>query len=374
MDPRLQSLAKVLVEYSVGVQPGHWVVIQSPILGEPLADACVRAVLEAGGHPSVVFTSETISETHFLYATEDQLRYISPMTHVMFEQADARIGLLAPRNTRALSNVDPSRMAITSKASHPLQEMMLRRTAEGSFNWTIAAYPTNAAAQDAMMSLREYEAFVFGAGLLDRDDPVAAWREVGERQQRLIEWITPRQEIHIVGPGTDLQLSVAGRTWLNDDGRKNFPGGEIFTAPVDGSANGYIEFTYPAYYGGREVNGVRLVFRDGVVTDATARSDQPYLEQMLNMDDGARRLGEFAFGTNPGIRQFTKNTLFDEKMGGTLHMALGAAYPESGGTNVSSLHWDMVYDLRQGSEVTVDGELFSRNGEFQVLRELLAAR
>jgi aminopeptidase len=267
--------------------------------------------------------------------------------------------------------VDPAKMAIAARAAEPLLETMMRRTSDGSFKWTIAAYPTPAAAQDANMSLRAYEEFVFGAGLLHTPDPVAAWKELGARQQRLVDWITPRKEIHISGPGTDLRLSVEGRTWINDEGEKNFPGGEIFTAPVEDSVQGVIQFTFPAFHAGREVPGVRLVFEDGRVREATSKADQEFLDQMLSIDHGARRLGEFAFGTNMGIQTFTKNTLFDEKMGGTLHMALGKAYPECGGTNKSALHWDMVYDLRNGGEVTVDGELFSRNGEFQVLQKEL---
>lgn len=373
MDPRVEALAAVLVNYSLSVKAGDWVVIQSPILGEPLADACTKAVLEAGGHPSNLFSSEIISETTFRTANDEQLQFISPLTRAIFEQADARIAILAPRNTRALSGVDPSRMSISSQAAKPFQELMMQRTAEGTFRWTISAYPTPAAAQDANMSLRQYEDFVFGAGLVSEPDPIQAWKDVGERQTRLVDWITPRKDIHITAPGTDLRLSVEGRTWLNDDGHKNFPGGEIFTAPVEDSVQGVVEFSFPAFYSGREVQGVRLVFKDGVVTDASARGDESFLHEMLGMDDGARRLGEFAFGTNPGIKQFTKNTLFDEKMGGTLHMALGAAYPESGGKNMSALHWDMVLDLRRDAEVTVDGELFSKNGEFQVLREALAA-
>ena len=373
MDPRVEALATVLVNYSLGVRSGDWVVIQSPILGEPLADACTKAVLQAGGHPTTLLTSEVIAETTYLTANDEQLQFISPLTRTTVEEAVGRIAILAPRNTRALSGIDPARLALSSQASGALQQTITRRTAEGDFNWTIGVYPTPAAAQDANMSLRSYEEFVYASGLLGEPDPVQAWKEVGERQARLVEWITPRREIHIVAPGTDLYLSVEGRTWLNDDGHKNFPGGEIFTAPLEDSVHGVVEFTFPAFYSGREVQGVRLVFDGGIVADASARTGESFLHEMLSMDDGAKRLGEFAFGTNPGIRQFTKNTLFDEKMGGTLHMALGMAYPETGGTNTSSLHWDMVLDLRRDSEVTVDGEVFSRNGEFQVLREALAS-
>jgi aminopeptidase len=186
-----------------------------------------------------------------------------------------------------------------------------------------------------------------------------------ERQQELIDWITPRNVVRITGPDTDLTVKIGGRTWINDEGTFNFPGGEIFTGPIEGATEGHIAFTFPAFLNGREVTGVRLTFKDGKVVQADADSGKDFLHAMLDMDEGARYLGEFAFGTNYGITRFTKNTLFDEKIGGTLHMALGRSYPDSGGQNMSALHWDMVFDLKE-AEVTVDGETFSRNGEFVV--------
>jgi aminopeptidase len=296
-------------------------------------------------------------------ANDSQLRFISPAVRTIIEEADVSIGILAPSNTRSLAGLDPSRIALQSKAMEPLLETYLRRAANGALRWTAAQYPTQASAQDAGMSLRDYEDFVYSAGLLDQPDPVQAWRSLGERQQRLIDYFKDKSAIRISGPGTDLRLSVAGRTWINDRGNENFPGGEVFTGPVEDSVEGIIEFSYPAYFQAREVTGVRLAFERGVVVDAGAKSGADFLREMLDMDEGARRLGEFAFGTNPGIQTFTKNVLFDEKIGGTLHMALGRAYPETGGTNVSGLHWDMVYNLREGAEVRVDEEIFSRNGE-----------
>jgi aminopeptidase len=215
------------------------------------------------------------------------------------------------------------------------------------------------------MSLRDYREFVFGACLLDETDPVAAWQRLGERQQRLVDWLDGSEEIRITGPDTDLSVSVAGRTWLNDDGHKNFPGGEVFTSPVEDSAQGHVRFNFPALYGGREVTGVRLAFEQGRVTDASADMDETYLHEMLRLE-GAGRLGELAFGTNPGIQRFTRNILFDEKISGTMHMALGNSITEAGGTNISTLHWDMVLDLRRGSEVHVDGRLLLKDGVFQI--------
>jgi aminopeptidase len=366
MDPRLRKMADVLVNYSVGAKPGQWIAIQTPIPGEPLAVACTEAILRAGAHPSVFFASEEVQEARLRLSNDDQLTFIAPTARLLLEQADATIAILAPRNTRSLSGIDPQQMAKSSKAMQVLGELQMTRTADGSFRWTIAAYPTPAGAQDANMSLRAYEDFVYGAGLLDEDDPIAAWRALAQRQQQLIGWLEGKREFHITGSGTDLRLSVEGRTWINDDGHFNFPGGEIFTAPVEDSVEGTIQFNFPAFYGGREVTGVRLVYRGGRVVEASATGDEAYLLQMIDLDENARRLGEFAIGTNPGIHDFTKNTLFDEKIGGTLHMALGRSIPGTGGENQSALHWDMVYNLRDGAEITVDGQLFSRNGEFAV--------
>jgi aminopeptidase len=262
--------------------------------------------------------------------------------------------------------VDPERMSEQAAALAPLAATLMSRTESNSLRWTICQFPTEAAAQDANMSLRSYEDFVYNACLLQGDDPVAAWREVSERQQRLVDWLAGKEEIHLIGPNIDLTVNVRGRTWLNDDGHLNFPGGEIFTGPNEDSAEGSVTFSFPAFFAGREVSGVHLEYRSGRVVEASATADERYLLEMLDLDDGARRMGEFAFGTNAGVERFSKNTLFDEKIGGTLHMALGRSIPMTGGQNESALHWDMVFDLRDGTEVLVDGELFSRNGVFQV--------
>jgi aminopeptidase len=366
MDPRVQTMADVLVTYSLGVTAGKWVIIQSPIAGEPLADALVQSVLRAGAHPTVLFLSEAVSESRYRLGSDEQIGRVTSIDRAVAEEADALVSILAPTNTRALSTIDPERIALGRQASRPLQDLRMQRTARGEYNWNICAYPTPAAAQDAGMSLREYEDFVFNAGLLSEPDPVAAWKALGERQERLVEWLSSRHDIRVTGPGTDLTVSTEGRRWMNDSGHRNFPGGEVFTSPVETSAEGEIRFTFPAFYAGREVNGVRLVYRDGVVVDADADSDVAFLHEMLDLDEGARRLGEFAIGTNYGIQRFTKNTLFDEKIGGTLHMALGAGFEDTGGVNKSALHWDMVYDLRNGGEITADGATLSRNGEFQI--------
>ncbi|MGH2447210.1 MAG: aminopeptidase [Chloroflexota bacterium] len=365
MDPRLADMARVLVGYSVGVKTGDWTVIQSTTAGEPLVEACVKEVLSAGGYPSVFMNSEQIEELVLSESNTQQLEFVSPMIKAFVDQADATIAILAPTNTKYLANVDPSHMATRQKAAQPYNEKYMQRYAEGKLRWTIAQYPTEAAAQDAGMSLRQYQNFVFEAGLLDQPDPVQAWKQLFEKQQKLVDWISDKSTVHIKGRDTDLTVGIGGRTWINDAGHENFPGGEMFTGPIEDSVDGEIAFNYPVFLQ-VEVQGVKLRFEHGTVTDATATAGEQYLHEMLDLDPGARRLGEFAFGTNQGIERFTKNTLFDEKIGGTLHMALGKSIPGTGGTNESTLHWDMVYNLREGAEVTVDGQVFSKNGVFQV--------
>lgn len=366
MDPRVQKMADCLVNYSIRVRPGDWVVVRSSTEGEPLVQACMEAILRAGANPSYLFSSSTLRETAMRASNEDQLLFVSPLDRLVIERADAMITILAPRNTRSLASIDPKKMAIAGRAGEEVTKIYLDRWARDELSWTIAQYPTEAAAQEAGMSLHDYEEFVYGAGLLNEPDPVAAWKALGERQQRLVEWLTGASEIRLAGEGTDLRLDVRGRAWQNDDGRGNFPGGEVYTSPVENGTEGTIAFNLPAVYRGREVDGIRLRFEAGRVVDASARSDESYLHQMLDIDQGARVLGEFAIGTNPGIQRFTRNTLFDEKIGGTIHMALGASVPDTGGNNTSSLHWDIVYSLREGAELTVDGRPFSRNGEILV--------
>ncbi len=364
MDPRVTRMARVIVEYSIAVKDGQQVVIDSPLPGEPLALECVRATLAAGGRPWTNFSSAACYEALLREGTEEQLSFISPAERMGIEAVDASIGIIAPTNTKAYASVDSARIAVVQQARKKMLDTFMQRSASGALRWTIAMYPTQASAQDANMSLREYEDFVYRSCLLDEADPVSAWRSLAEMQKRVIEWLAGKSEIRIKTPGTDFRVDVADRTWMNDDGQLNFPGGEVFTAPIENSAQGTIAFTYPGFYQGKEVRGIRLVFKDGQVVDATAETNEDFLRQMLDTDPGARRLGEFAIGTNEGIKLFTKNVLFDEKIGGTFHVALGAAYPDTGGLNESSIHWDIVCDLRNGGEITADGETLSRNGQF----------
>ncbi len=363
-DSRVEKLARVLVEYSAGVRPGDLVFIEGSLLAAPLLRALHRRVLEAGGYPQVRVGLDGLAETVLARGTDAQLDWVNPSRYEEVRNADVRLLVDAPANTRALSGIDPARYARVGRARSKLRDILMSRAAAGELRWNVTAFPTQAGAQDAAMSLSEYEDFVFGAGRLDEDDPVVAWRAFDETLHGLRDWLATTREIRVVAEGTDLTVGVRGRTWIACGGKENFPDGEIFTGPVETSVEGEISFAFPATHGGRSVEGVRLAFAGGEVVEASARKGGDFLQQMLAMDDGARRLGEFAFGLNDAIKEHTRNTLFDEKIGGTVHLALGKSYPESGGRNESALHWDLVCDLRSESAVYADGELVYRDGRF----------
>lgn len=364
VDPRVLRLAEVLVSYSIDVQPGELVTIEGTTLAAPLLRELYRRVLRAGGNPRVRVAIDGIVEDRLTLGTEEQLRWINPVVAEETERVDARIHVLSDFNTRSASGVDPGRQAIVSRSRAPYRTRALAREAAGEYRWVITAYPTNAAAQEARMSLDDYADLLFSAALLDRQDPVGAWQALGERIGGLAAWLGTRRELRVVAPETDLTVSVEGRSWIASDGRANLPDGECFTGPVENSASGEIRFTYPAVFGGRVVDGIRLRFERGEVVDASASRGEGFLQEMLRMDDGARRIGELAFGLNDAVRAFTGELLLDEKIGGTLHLALGEAYPDTGGLNRSALHWDLVCDLRDASEVYADGELVYRDGRF----------
>jgi aminopeptidase len=365
-DPRVEAVARILVDYSIDVQPGQFVQIQGTPDGSPVILAVYRRVLERGGQPWLRLTLDEAEEILYKVASDAQLDFVPKIAMQLVEEMDATVSVWTESNTKALSNVDPAKQARAQAARRPISERFLERAANKELRWVGTAYPTQAFAQDAEMSLTEFEDFLYGAALLQEADPIAAWQEISRRQQKLIDWLAPREQVRLLGPDTDLTLSIKGRAWVNCDGHENFPDGEVFTGPVEDSINGHVRFSYPACEGGREVEDVRLWFEQGKVVKASAAKNEEFLLAMLDTDEGARYLGEFAFGTNTGIQRFTKNILFDEKIGGTVHMALGTGYPETGSRNRSAIHWDMICDLRQGGEVWVDGVLFARNGEFQV--------
>ena len=384
-DQRLDKLADVLVNYSVKVQPGQLVRVRGDQVGADLLQAIFEAVLKAGGHPILRMSSEACQDIFMQSASDEQLKYIDPIAMAEAENIDVSISLWAEVTTKSATRVDTKRSGLVSAARKPVFETFMKRAAAAEFpdqypgvkplKWVGTLFPTQASAQDAERSLREYEDFVFKAGYLDHDDPAAQWMKIREQQQRVVDYLDGKEMIHFqAANGTDLKVNVDGMTWINCAGESNFPDGEVFTGPnlkhAEGGVNGVVRYSFPAVHNGREVHDIELTFKQGRVADAKASKGLDFLEAMLDQDEGARNLGEIAIGTNYQVTEYTKNTLFDEKIGGTFHAAVGAGYPETGNDNQSGLHWDMVCDLRpsdgegSGGTITVDGEVFSKDGKF----------
>jgi aminopeptidase len=363
-DERLAKLADVLVGYSTAVRRGEEVCIEGHPPTAPLMREVYRAVLRAGGHPSARLVVDDQVATLLEEGSDEQLEWVPPDARWNLEHGDVWIALDGPENTRHLSGADPARMALRMKGREPYQDRYLERSARGEFRWVICGYPTHASAQQAGMSLSEFEEVVYRGAFLDADDPVAEWRAFGERLDRIGSLLQTWSELRIVAEDTDLTLGVGGRTWIRAKGEHNLPDGELFTGPVETSVEGTIRFTFPATMRGRRAEDVWLRFETGEVVEATAARGEGFLREMIGMDDGARRVGEFAFGLNEAVRDHTGTTLLDEKIGGTVHLALGRSILGTGGENVSGLHWDMVCDLRRGGEVYADGELVYRDGAF----------
>ncbi|MBI4278755.1 MAG: aminopeptidase [Armatimonadetes bacterium] len=360
----LARWARVLVEYSLRIGAGQMVRIAGTELAAPLIRAVYLEVLRKGAHPFTRVTLDALEEIFFRHASDDQITFISELDRLEVERMDATLSIDGRWNTRALTSVDPKRISRRGEARRPLQQRALQRSAEGALRWCVTQYPSHAEAQEAEMSLEEYRDFVAHACALDREDPVAWWESVAREQARVIARLSGVKTLRIIGPDIDLTVALEGRTWINAAGEYNFPDGEIFTGPIESATDGHVRFTFPVIFRGREVQDVRLVFREGRVVEAEAAKGAELLHAMLDLDAGARTLGEFAFGLNYGIQRHSRNVLFDEKIGGTVHMALGAGYPETGSRNVSGLHWDLICDLRRGGEVLADGTLIYRDGRF----------
>jgi len=361
-DPRVTKMAKVLVHYSLELKPGQQFLLRTSPLAEELAVEVYREAVQAGAHVTTQISLPGMDEVFFKHASDEQLDYISPVIQMITETFDARMYIDAEYNSRELSGVDPKRMARQRKAYAPLSKIFMQRAASGALRWVSTAYPTHAMAQDADMSLHDYREFVFGAGMLNEDDPVAFWRAEGEKQKQLVGWLAGRDQVVMKGSNIDLRMSIKDRSFVTADGKYNFPDGEIFTGPVEDSAEGWIRFRYPAIYSGQEITDIELWFEKGKVVKEQASKNGALLTALLDTDAGARFLGELGIGTNYGIQRFTKNMLFDEKIGGTFHLAVGASYPETGGRNESGVHWDMLCDMND-AEVHVDGDLFYKNGK-----------
>ena len=364
MSEQLAKLADVLVGYSTVVRPGDVVRIEGSPPTTPLVRELYRAALRAGGHPVAAMIVDEATETLLDEGGDDQLEFVPLDLRWNVEHGDVWIVLDGPQNTKYLSGVDPAKMARWLKGREPYQQRYLERSERGEFRWVLCGYPTQASAQEAGMALAEFEELIYRAAFLDEPNPVAAWEAFAEELERVGSFLEGTRELRVVGEDTDLTLGVAGRPWKRAKGLTNCPDGEVFTSPVETSVDGTIRFSFPAMIRGRQAEDVALRFEAGEVVEATARRGEDFLHEMIGMDEGARRAGEFAFGLNRAVQEYTGNLLLDEKIGGTVHLALGRSIPGTGGENASALHWDMVCDLRRGGEVYADGELVYRDGSF----------
>jgi aminopeptidase len=354
IDP--DAFAALVCDWCIEVGEGDQVLVVATTLAVPVVRALNRALVTRGAWPALRVSPPGVLEDFYRLAGEQQLDGFAPLELAEVQAADAYVRIDAPENTRALASVDPAVVTRAARARAPIQEVRLGK------RWCGTIWPTPALAQQAGMSTEDYASFVARALFLDRPDPVAAWRELSARQAGLVERLSPAREIRIEAEGTDLRLRVENRTWINSDGKHNMPSGEVFTGPLEESANGTIRFTVPSTTRGVEVAGVELTFAGGEVVKATAERGQEYLEAALATDAGARFLGEIGIGTNTGIDRPTGSTLLDEKIAGTVHLALGRSYPETGGRNASALHWDLICDLRAGGRLTADGEPIALTG------------
>jgi len=368
-DPHISNFAKVLVERCTRVKPGDRILIEATTAAEPLVRELYVQILEKGGHPVPLLQLPDMfypghEDLLVMHGNDSQLDFLLPFQKLAYDQFEGRVRIHSATNTRSQTSTDSSRVQRRSNVTGIITETQMRRGAEGAFKWVTTLYPTDGYAQDAEMSFEQYADFVFRSVHADEDDPVAYWKKVEADQQAAVDFMKDKSQVILRGPNVDLTLSVKGRTFLNSCGTHNMPDGEIFTGPVEDSVNGWVKFTYPAIYQGVAVEGAELTFSNGQVTQAHADKNQDFLLKMLESDAGSRYLGEFAIGTNFEIDRFTGQILFDEKIGGSFHMALGAGYPETGAKNKSAIHWDMICDMRTDSEILVDGELFYKNGEF----------
>jgi aminopeptidase len=365
-DPRMLKHADILVNYSTDIQPGDRVVIEATTAAEPMLEALIERVLESGGYPYLLTKLPREEATFYKFAKEAQLLQTHEFLKLAYDNFEARIRLHSLTDTKHLSDVDPKKQALVNRANSSILAAQMRRGQAGEFKWCTTLYPTQGYADDAGMSLDEYKDFVYSAMHADTDDPVSFWEKVEQDQAHYAQIFEGKDKVVLRGPNVDLRLSIKGRKFINASGKSNMPDGEIFSGPVENSVNGWVRYTYPSIIQGRVVENIELEFVEGRVLHAKSQTNQNFLLSMLDSDPGARYVGEFAIGLNFEINKFTGNILFDEKIGGSFHMALGAGYPETGSQNKSQIHWDMICDMRKDSEILVDGEVVYKNGKFIV--------
>lgn len=355
--------AKVMINYSLKLKEEETVMIQSSYLAEPLLQEVYKEALKAGAYPMNQVSFNGASRIMYEYSSEKQLKYVSPVRKYIVDNFDAVLNIMAPFNLKSIQTIEPSKKRMVSEAGAQLNRTFMQRAAEGKLKWSLCQFPTDSVAQESNMSTSEYIDFVAGACYLFEDDPVKKWNEVHDMQQKIIDYLHPRKTMKFKSNDVDIEFSYEGRKWINSDGTHNMPSGEVFTTPVEDSINGKIRFSYPGIFMGQEIEDITLEVKNGEVVKWNALKGQELLDQVFEIE-GTRHFGEAAIGTNYGIQQFTKNMLFDEKIGGTIHMAVGAAYPDTGGKNQSSVHWDLLANMKDGGEIYADNDLIYKDGKF----------
>lgn len=360
-----QRYAELLTNYCLSVKKGDKVYVASTYLAEPLLQQILVSVAKAGGHCIVNAAFQEQGSVEVPYQQNFQLEWENPLTRHIIENFDCYLVVRAPFNNRGPKNHDAEKQKLARKASAEIQKLYMQRTGDGSMRRSLCQFPTLASAQDAGMSLSEYERFVFDACNLYDENPIASWQNLGKQQQTIVDYLNQRKLVVYKGENIDISFSTEGRTWINSDGKSNMPSGEVFTAPVENSVNGWVKFTYPSIYTGEAVEEVELVVENGEIVQWNAKTGKALLDKIFAVE-GARRFGEAAVGTNFKIQEITKNILFDEKIGGSIHLAVGQSYYQCGGKNESAVHWDMITDMKTDGIILADGEKIYEKGKFLI--------
>ncbi len=360
-----EKYAKLIVDYSLSLKEGDRFLIKGSYIAQPLIQEVYKQALLKGAHPETSISINGLSKIFYDNAGDHQLKDISPISKYIYENYDALLNIESPFNLKELQNVDPAKKQTAAIARTDLNKIFMQRSATNDLRWTLCVFPTDSQAQEAGMSIDEYEHFVYSACMLYEDNPVEKWNQLRDKQQRIVDFLNGKDKIHYKSDHVDVTFSTAGRIWLNSAGTHNMPSGEVFSSPVEDSVNGKIRFSYPGIFMGQEIEDISLEVKDGLIEKWTAGKGQQLLDKVFEIE-GTRRFGEVAIGNNYGIQKFTRNMLFDEKIGGTIHMAVGATYPETGGKNESSVHWDLVADMNTNSQITADSEVFYENGKFLI--------
>lgn len=366
-DPRIVKLAKLLVHYSLELKKGDYMLLEAYDLAAPLVREVFREAIKTGAYVDTNIFLPGITEIFYKEASNEQLQYVSPYIKFKAENYNAFLLIYGQYNFKELTNIPGDKIQTLAQATREVNLKLMRRMSDrNDLKWCGTLFPWHAGAQEAEMSTEEYEDFVYTSGNLHLDDPISAWKELSTKQERLCSLLLHKKSLRILSENTDLKMDITGRKWINCDGKENFPDGEIFTCPHIGSVEGHIKFSYPVILLGKEIDGIYIEFKEGKAVKAHADKGEDFLRSLLEIDEGARYCGEFGIGTNYSIKKFTKNILFDEKIGGTVHIATGNAFPEAGGENVSGVHVDMVCDMNKSGEIYADDELIYKHGKFIV--------